>query len=73
MGDVNGRLRRLEDGLPDPGRCAVCRDWSGGRIVYIGVAPVVPADDPPVPERCPACGWAPAEFPIEYVDAGRSA
>ena len=70
---LNGRIRRLEGRVPDRGRCDVCRDWPGGRIVVVHDWREESDRRDDSPERCPACGWAPRPFLIEYVDAGRSA
>jgi hypothetical protein len=63
-----GRLGRLEGRMPDQGRCDVCRDWPGGRIVYVNDWREESDRRDAGPERCPACRWAPRPFVIEYVD-----
>jgi len=73
MGDVNGRLRRLEERLPERGRCTVCREWAGGHVRYVNGPRGCDGAEEAGPRRRPACGWEQATFTIEYVDAGRSA
>ena len=75
MGNLDGRIRRLERDRPERGRCDTCRDWLGGRLLYTDPAAQALFErrhGPPGPERCSACGWAPVSVGILYIDEERS-
>ena len=68
MSDLARRVIRLERRTPERA-CAICRDWPATRVEYVGDAGE--GEKPAIPERCPACGWAPTTIRVEYVDGWR--
>lgn len=64
------RLEKLEIRAPLR-RCGTCKDWPEVRVSYEppGLAPRGEADTwPRLPDRCPACGWAPLHVVVEYAE-----